>query len=279
MLCVGIRDMMMNYIWHTSKKSIMNSHTAFVENITLSLSKYLNTWGKDTDWDRSSEEIYRTPSQNTCCTILRLWSCQNTHHVFAIVSTNMEILNIRIITKYIMETCPLQKQMCVWEMVVTAITRTYSERDVVRGQPLKPSQSSSNSDLRHLWHSLDSNYLPVPEMLWSTSYSKPLPAVPNTTMLSFHPNASPNTPSKGCSETSASSEGNSGTSSNSRPSNSNSAPTFSRYSQSCSRDRVAPVASNIKGCVIKVIHNIKGQEWSGSVGNAGWWPWSWTSVV
>ena len=134
---------------------------------------------------------------------------------------------------------------------------------------LKASQSFSNSNLGHLWHSLDSNHLPVPEMLWSTSYSKPLPAVPNTTAHSFHPNPSPDTPSEGCSETSTSSKSNLETSSNSTPSNSNSALTFSRYSQSCSRDRVAPAASNIKGCIIKVIRDIKGQGWSGSVGNAG----------
>ena len=47
--CVGIRDMMMNYVRRTGEKSIMNSHTAFVEDITLSSSKYMNTWGKDTD--------------------------------------------------------------------------------------------------------------------------------------------------------------------------------------------------------------------------------------
>ena len=94
--------------------------------------------------------------------------------------------------------------------------------------------SFSNSDLRHLWHSLDSNHLPVPEMLWSTSYSKPLPAVPNL----------------------------------------NSAPTFFRDSLSHSRDRVTPTASDIKSQVIKVICDIKGRGWSGSVGNARRWPWS-----
>ena len=50
----------------------------------------------------------------------------------------------------------------------------------------KISWSFSNSDLRHLWHSSDSDCLPVLETLWSTSYSKPLPAVPNTTMCSFY---------------------------------------------------------------------------------------------
>ena len=64
----------------------------------------------------------------------------------------------------------------------------------------KLSRSSANSDLRHLWHFSDSDCLPVPEMLQRTSYSEPLPAVPNATMRSFHFNPSPNTPSKDCSE-------------------------------------------------------------------------------
>ena len=80
-------------------------------------------------------------------------------------------------------------------------------------------------------------------------------------------------PSKGCSETSASSKGKLETSSNSTPSDLNSAPMFSRYSWSCSRDGVAPAASDIKGCIIKVICDIKGWGWSVSVGNAGWCPW------
>ena len=54
---------------------------------------------------------------------------------------------------------------------------------------------------------------------------------------------------------------------------------FSGYSWGCSRDGAAPVASDIKGHVIRVIHDIKDQEWSGFMGNAGRWPWSWTSVV
>ena len=91
---------------------------------------------------------------------------------------------------------------------------------------LKLSQKFANSDLRHLQHSLDSDCLPVPEMLWSTSYSKPLPAVPNTTACSFHSNPSPDTPSEGCSKASTSSEGNLETSSDSTPSDMNSAPTF-----------------------------------------------------
>ena len=60
----------------------------------------------------------------------------------------------------------------------------------------KLSQSSANSNLRHLWHFSDSNHLPVLETLQRTSYSEPLPAVPNTTMCSFHSNPSPNTPSE-----------------------------------------------------------------------------------
>ena len=38
----------------------------------------------------------------------------------------------------------------------------------------------------------------------------------------------------------------------------NSTPTFLRDSPSHGRDRAASAASNIKGCVIKVIHDIKG---------------------
>ena len=52
----------------------------------------------------------------------------------------------------------------------------------------KTSQSFSNSDLRHHQHSSDSDHLQVPETLWSTSYSKSLPAVPNTTVRSLHSN-------------------------------------------------------------------------------------------
>ena len=143
----------------------------------------------------------------------------------------------------------------------------------------KPSQSFTNSDLRHHWHSLDSDCLLVPETLWSASYSKPLPGVPNAAVCSFCPDTSPNTPSEGCSKTSTSYKGNSETSPNSAPSNLNSTLMFSGYSQSCSRDRAAPAVSNIKGHAIKVIHDIKGQGWSGLVGNTGRWPWSWTSVI
>ena len=91
----------------------------------------------------------------------------------------------------------------------------------------KASWSFSNSDLRHLQHSSDSNYLPALETLLSTSYSKPLPAVPNTTMCSFHSNPSPDTPSEGCSKTYTSSEGNSETSSHSTPYDLNSVLMFS----------------------------------------------------
>ena len=129
---------------------------------------------------------------------------------------------------------------------------------------LETSRSFSNSNLRHLRHSSDSDCLRVPETLWSTSHSKPLPTVPNTTVCSLHSNPLSNTPSENCSETS----------SDSVPSDLNSAPTFLRNSPSRSGDKAAPMASDIKGRVIKVIHNIKGRGWSGSVGSAGRWPWS-----
>ena len=132
----------------------------------------------------------------------------------------------------------------------------------------RTSQSFSNSNLGHLQHSLDSNCLPVPEMLQSTSYSKPLPAVPNYTVHSIYSNPSSKTPSEGCSKTSASSKGSSETSSDSTPSDPNFALMFFRDSPSHSGDRAAPMASDIKGHVTKVICDIKGQGWSGSVGNA-----------
>ena len=138
----------------------------------------------------------------------------------------------------------------------------------------KTSRSFSNSNLGNLRHSLDSDHLRVPETLQSTSHSEPLPTVPNTTAHSLHSNPSSDTPSKDCSKTSTSSEGGSETSSDSVPSDPNSAPTFLRDSPSRSRDKAAPTASDIKGHVIKVIRDIKGQGWSGSVGNAGRWPWS-----
>ena len=139
---------------------------------------------------------------------------------------------------------------------------------------LKTSRSFSNSDLGHLRHSLDSDRLRVPETLRSTSHSEPLPTVPNTTACSPYSTPLSNTPSEDCSETSTSSEGSSETSSDSVPSDPNSAPTFLRNSPSRSRDKAVPVASDIKGHVVKVIRDIKGQGWSGSVGSSGRWPWS-----
>ena len=135
----------------------------------------------------------------------------------------------------------------------------------------KLSQSFANSDLRHLQHSSDSDRLPVPEMLQSTSYPKPLPAVPSTTTHSFHSNLLPDTPSKGCSKTSASSKGSLETSLDSVPSNLTSDLTFFGDSLSHSRYKVTPIAFDIKGCIIKVICNIKGRGWSGLVGNARRW--------
>ena len=123
---------------------------------------------------------------------------------------------------------------------------------------LKLSQSFANSNLGHLWHSSDSDRLQVLETLQSTSYSEPLPAVPNTTACSFHSNPSHDTPSNGCSETSASSKGNLETSLDSTPSTLNYTPTFFRDSLSCSRDKMTPTTSDIKGQVIKVIRDIKG---------------------
>ena len=123
----------------------------------------------------------------------------------------------------------------------------------------KTSQSPSNSDLRYLWHSLDSDHLQVPETLQSTSYSKPLPAVPNATVHSSHSDPSPDIPSDGCSKTSASSEGNPETSSDSTPSDPKSGLMFFGNSLSHSGDRATLTASNIKGQVIKVIHDVKDQ--------------------
>ena len=133
----------------------------------------------------------------------------------------------------------------------------------------KTSWSPSNSNLGYLQHSLDSDHLRVLETLRSTSYSKPLPAVPNTTARSFHSDPSPDIPSDGCSKTSTSSKGNPETSSDSTLSDLKSSLTFFGNSPSHSGDRAAPVASNIKGRVIKVIHDVKGQWWSGLMGNAG----------
>ena len=136
----------------------------------------------------------------------------------------------------------------------------------------KLSRSSANSDLRHLWHFSDSDCLPVLETLQRTSYSEPLPAGPNATVCSFHSNPSPNTSFEGCSKSSASSKGNPETSLDSAPSDQKSGLMFFGNSLSCNRDRVAPTASDIKGQVVKVIHDVKGQWWSGSMGNAGRWP-------
>ena len=137
---------------------------------------------------------------------------------------------------------------------------------------LKTSQSPSNSDLGYLRHSLDSNCLRVPETLRSTSYSKPLPAVPNATAHSFCSSLSPDTPSKGCSKTSTSSKSNPETSPDSAPSNLNSPPTFFGDSLSRNGVRATPMASDIKGRVIKAICDVKGRWWSGSMGNTGRWP-------
>ena len=133
----------------------------------------------------------------------------------------------------------------------------------------KTSRSLSNSNLEYLWHSSDSDHLQVPEILWSTSYSKPLPAVPNATACSLHSDPLPDTPSDGCSKTSTSSKGNPETSLDSAPSDLNSAPTLFRDSLSCNGVRANPTASDIKGQVIKVICDVKGRWWSGSMGNAG----------
>ena len=122
----------------------------------------------------------------------------------------------------------------------------------------KTSWSFSNSDLRHLWHSSDSDHLRVLETLWSTSDSEPLPAVPNTTARSLHSDPSSDTPSEDCSKTSASSKGSSETSLDSVPSDPNSALTFLGDSPSCSGDKAAPMASDIKGRIVKVICDIKG---------------------
>ena len=136
----------------------------------------------------------------------------------------------------------------------------------------KPSWSSTNSDLRHLWHLSDSDCLQVPETLRSTSYSEPLPVGPNATACSFHSNLLPDTPSEGCFETSTSSESNPKTSLDSAPSNLNSAPMFFRDSPSCNRVRATPAVSDIKGQIIKAICDVKGRWWSGSMGNAEQWP-------
>ena len=150
--------------------------------------------------------------------------------------------------------------------LISRASRTqHARRGVMSGDDLfsapKTSQSLSNSDLRHLRHSSDSDRLRVPETLWSTSYSNPHPALPNAPARSSHSDPSTNIPSDGRSETSASSEGNPETSLESALSDPKSALTFLGNSPSCSGDRAAPTASDIKG-----------QWWSGSMGNAGRWP-------
>ena len=96
------------------------------------------------------------------------------------------------------------------------------------------------------------NFVPLPvcEHLVSTT-SEGCP-------YTFHSDPSPNTPSEGCSETSASSKDNQETSLDSTPSNLNSA--LMLFGDSLSRNgvRVTPAASDIKGQVIKVIRNVKG---------------------
>ena len=122
----------------------------------------------------------------------------------------------------------------------------------------KVSQSFSNSNLQHLQSSSNPNFPPVPELLWSCSYSEPLPAISNAATHPFHPDISANTSSEGSSETSTSSKGNAETSSNSTPSN----PTSALMSLECSwsqcGDGVAFTASDIIGCIIEVICDIKG---------------------
>ena len=85
-------------------------------------------------------------------------------------------------------------------LVSHALRTQHARGGVMSGDDMfsapKASWSFSNSDLEHLQHSLDCNCLPVLEMLQSTSYSEPLPAVPNTTVHSSHSNHSPTPPLK-----------------------------------------------------------------------------------
>ena len=172
---------------------------------------------------------------------------------------------------------PAEVSQCIGEVTLTArdfnLCNCFNVifRVSVRGRALFHSEAISEfcQLFGYLQHSSDSDCLPVPETLQSTSYPESLPAVPNTAARSFHPDPSPDTPSEGCSETSTSSKGSLETSLDSTPSNLNSALTSFGDSPSYSRDRAAPVASDIKGCAIKVIHDIKGRGWSGLVGNAG----------
>ena len=75
-------------------------------------------------------------------------------------------------------------------LISHALRTQHARGGVMSGDDLfsapKLSRSFTNSDLGHLWHSSDSDRLPVLEMLWSTSYSKPLPVIPNTTTYPFH---------------------------------------------------------------------------------------------
>ena len=172
---------------------------------------------------------------------------------------------------------PWQIRSVAFHSLISHALRTQHARGgVMSGDNLFPapklSWSFANSNLGHLWHSSDSNHLRVPKTLRSTSYSEPLPVVPNTTTCSFRSSLSPDTPSEGCSETSASSESNPETSLDSTPSNLNSALTFFGDSLSHNRVRATPAASNIKGRVIKAIHDVKGRWWSGSMGNTRRWP-------
>ena len=133
-----------------------------------------------------------------------------------------------------------------------ASTSVLADEPMLSGDDLfstpKTSQSLSYSDLGHLQRSSDSDHLRVPETLQRTSYSEPLPAVPNATVRSFHPDPSPNIPSDGCSETSTSSDPKSGL-------------TFFRNSPSCSGDGAAPMASNIK-CQGLMVVRIDGECWA-----------------
>ena len=169
---------------------------------------------------------------------------------------------------------PQQIHSVAFHSLISRTSRTQHARGGVMSgdnlfSTLKLSWSSVNSDFGHLQHSLDSDHLQVPETLQSTSYSKPLPAVPNTTACSFHSNLSSNTPSEGCSKTSTSSKGNLETSLDSAPSDPNSTLTFFGDSPSHNGVRVTPMASDIKGQVMEAIHDVKGQWWSGSMWNAG----------
>ena len=143
----------------------------------------------------------------------------------------------------------------------------------VRGRPVF--HSKNILEFFQLWPQTSSAFFRLwpPLSSGDTSYSEPLPAVPNTTTCSLHSDPSSDPPSKCCSETSTFSKGNPETSSDYTPSDLNSSLMLFRDSPSHSGDRVTPVGSNIKGQVIKVICDIKGRWWSGLMANAGRWPW------